>query len=482
MESAPQPQATPPLLHDRYRILTKLGITRLAVVYRASDERLHRQVLVHMLRPEHQQQGGLRQRFLDEAQSRARRHHPALLEIFDSGEVSDRPYLVTEEPAGQRLAEALPLGALLALRTLRQLVGAIQSCREGNSPLPPISSKAIILSEHQRAVLVEPWWLSADELALEQAHYRAPERTLGAPPSEATLVYSLGILAYELFSGRRPFQGTSPQEIAQQHLHQELPPAITLVPGFAPRFAQVLARATERRPEDRTPDLLTLARDLAALEASTDSPTQPLAAPPRPLRQAVRETLKPVTGALRRPPQVAHAAPPPPPMWQPPAPAFRPGPPAPQPRPADMRREIQREVKREMRRGGCRRFLARRIVGLVFILGLIGGCAWSVTFGLNWYRDGHARVECATRQLPDFVCNLLPSAGRTLKVNREGLNLRSEPGTASEVLGVLKAGDRVERRGDPQVDAAGISWLPVTAEINGVRLDGWCSYDLLLQE
>ena len=86
--------ATPlsiPLLHKRYRIEEQLGAGRLAVVYRAYDERLQRQVLVHLLRKELVDQETLRERFIQESHTAARRSHQSLLEIFDSGEIAGRP-------------------------------------------------------------------------------------------------------------------------------------------------------------------------------------------------------------------------------------------------------------------------------------------------------------------------------------------------------------------------------------------------------
>jgi eukaryotic-like serine/threonine-protein kinase len=94
-----------PLLHGRYRIEEQLGVGRLAVVYRAYDERLQRKVLVHLLRKDLIGQETLRQRFIQEAHTSARRSHQSLLEVFDSGEIANRPYMITEYVAGRTLRE-----------------------------------------------------------------------------------------------------------------------------------------------------------------------------------------------------------------------------------------------------------------------------------------------------------------------------------------------------------------------------------------
>lgn len=470
MESAPLRQ--PPLLHNRYQITARLGMTRLALVYRATDLRLQRTILVHLLRPEHQDQVALRERFLDEARRRASRPHPALLEVYDSGEVGGRPFLITEDVHGRTLQEALPLPLNEALRILRQIVGAAIACQESGIPAPPITSSTLLLSDEGRPVLVEPWWLSPEELALHVAHYRAPERSLGGPPVAATPVYSLGILGYELFSGRRPFTGATPREIAQQHVQQSLPPAIKILPGFAPRLAQVLTAATASRPEDRLPDLAALSRELAAVEAAADMPTQPLSAPLRPLGQSMRESLRPVTGVLRRATESRPV--PPPPAWiAPPPPA-----PATQPKPVDLKKEVQKEVRRELRRRGCRRRLARQLIGLALMLSIVGGCLWAVNYGLTWVQRGGARSACRDA-LPGFVCDLLPGGG--VFVVKTDLNLRSAPRIEpANVVGVLTAGTRVQQIGSPEV-VGNITWLPVRAELDGRQVEGWVSFDYLRQ-
>ena len=91
MTNPPSP-STPPLLQDRYRVTTRLGENRLAIVYRATDERLNRSVLIHLLRPDLQTNEQLRRRFTDEAQGLARRAHPALLRSLGGTQIEARPW------------------------------------------------------------------------------------------------------------------------------------------------------------------------------------------------------------------------------------------------------------------------------------------------------------------------------------------------------------------------------------------------------
>src|SRR5580765_8448940 len=150
----------PPVLYGRYRILRRLGQSRLAAVYRAQDERLQREVLVHLLRPELLEQKALVDRFLEEAQRGAQRSHQGLLEVFDSGDIEGRPYLVTEDVSGQPLIECLPLSMAEALGVLRTVAGAVALAQSQGSPHPPISSHNVWLLANHRAVLLENWLLT----------------------------------------------------------------------------------------------------------------------------------------------------------------------------------------------------------------------------------------------------------------------------------------------------------------------------------
>src|SRR5829696_9690595 len=181
-------QPTPvsiPLLHGRYRIEEQLGAGRLAVVYRAYDQRLQRQVLVHMLRKELLSQEALRQRFIQESHSNARRSHQSLLEIFDSGEIAGRPYMITEYVAGRTLRELGALSLEEALLYFRQLVGAVAVAQAAGVPHPPITSSNVILVEDGHVELLENWRTPAADAALEAACYRAPERTAAGAPQYA---------------------------------------------------------------------------------------------------------------------------------------------------------------------------------------------------------------------------------------------------------------------------------------------------------
>ncbi|HEU5014762.1 MAG TPA: serine/threonine-protein kinase, partial [Roseiflexaceae bacterium] len=275
------PSTSSLVLHGRYRIDAKLGTGRLATVYRGYDERLQRPVLVHMLRQELGGNEQLRQRFVEESHASARRSHQSLLEVFDSGEVGQRPYMVTEYVAGRTLRELGALSLEEALLYFRQVVGAVATCQAAGVPHPPISSSNLVLVEDGHVELLENWSTPLNEVAADIACYRAPERTEGKPATDASAVYSLGLLLYEMLTGRRMISGDDAQQIAQAHLTAHIPPLSQVRPMLhVPALEQILARATARRPEDRQPDAATLAHELDEMRRNLNSDTRKLDQPP----------------------------------------------------------------------------------------------------------------------------------------------------------------------------------------------------------
>ncbi|NTU83580.1 MAG: serine/threonine protein kinase, partial [Chloroflexales bacterium] len=260
-EAAATPSAQP-LLFGRYRVSEQLGETRLASVYAASDARLQRRVLLHLLRKDLVGQERPRARFVAEVGQMARRSHQALLEVFDSGEVSARPFIVTEHCAGRPLRELGLLTVEQAMLYMRQVAGAVAACQSQRSPEapvglyhPPISSSNVLLVDEGRVKLVDSWLVPAAEVTGDLAHYRAPELSEGRAATPATAVYALGLLLYELITGERPVSGADARATALAHLTAHIPPLRQARPGlYMPTAESLLARAVARAPERRFPD------------------------------------------------------------------------------------------------------------------------------------------------------------------------------------------------------------------------------------
>ncbi|HEU4321637.1 MAG TPA: serine/threonine protein kinase [Roseiflexaceae bacterium] len=475
-------QATPaiPTIQGRYRIEAKLGIGRLAVVYRAYDERLQRQVLVHLLRNELLAQEPLRRRFVEEAHASARRSHQSLLEVYDSGEVAGRPFMITEYVHGRSIRE---LGALTpedALLYFRQVVGAVAACQAAGVPHPPISSNNLIVVDDGHVELLESWLTPAAEVAADLAAYRSPERTAGQPMTYASVVYALGLLLYEMLTGKRAVAGSDPRELAQAHLTLTLPPLSDVLPGlYAPLLEQLVRQATAREPAQRPPDAAALSLRLDEVWRTINSETHRLPAPPV-ARPKLRERINRTAGAImprRRPP-----APPPAPM--PDDPEEQPGgvysrAEAAERRPAN-RMADQREALRESNR-------RHAVTGLAILVSLvtafcIGGYILASSAPQSIGAVQLPRFELGWPDLsiswPDWLTGVASGSGEVLVVTVEGLNLREQPGLNTRVLGNLSNNAQVRKLEGPQV-VDNVPWLRIRARIGDRDVEGWASQNFL---
>ena len=486
--------ATPsaaPLLFGRYRVLEQAGEWRLAAVYVANDERLRRKVLLHLLRKDLIGQESFRQRFLAEASANARVSHPALLEVFDSGEAGNRPYMVTEYVSGRPLRE---LGALTldhALLYMRQVAGAVALCQSRRSPElplgaahPPISSSNVLLVDEGRVKLVESWTLPLTQVPLDLAAYRPPERSQGQPPSNASAVYSLGLLLYELVSGQRPITGSEPRAVAAAHLTTRIPPLGQVRPRlYLPTLDQLLEQAHHRFPEQRFADAQALADALEAFWREMSATTQRFELPTaRSARTGggggqARRPIGPSTLPVAAQRPVAPLI-----YAQADEPARRPAAVADASEEADARRELRPINRASMQRTN----LIQAVVGWFVVMILLFGAGLGGYVGAGFILRQVANIELPSLPslpLPDL--NGLfgqPPADPILLVNNEqGLNLRDAPGINSRVLGVLPNRTTVRQIEGPTVVDA-VEWVRVVGDLSGQPFEGWVSLNFLIAE
>jgi hypothetical protein len=454
------------LLHGRYRIEEQLGAGRLAVVYRAYDERLQRQVLVHLLRKELLGQAALRQRFIQEAHSNARRSHQSLLEIFDSGEIAGRPYMITEYVTGRTLRELGALSLDEALLYFRQLVGAVAVAQAAGVPHPPITANNVILVEDGHVELLENWRTPAAEVALDAACYRAPERTAGGPVTYAVAVYSLGLLLIEMLTGQRVIRGDDPRTVAQAHLDAQIPALSQIRPLlYAPALDELIRRATARDPAQRLPDAATLGHALDALRRDLSGDTRRLDRPPV-QRPGLRERINRTTGRMAAP----H-----PPIRQEPAEFAAPH--------AAPRRAYTGQSRR------------RSIAGMAIVIAMLILFAFAGYYGVSLALDKLANIELPRPAIdlpapdlaidwPSWLTGIVGGSGQVLVVTGvpdEGLNLRAGPGLNMQVIALLPNTTRVRALDGPQV-VDGVPWMHVRATIGNQDVEGWASLNFLKAE
>ncbi|WP_298404101.1 protein kinase [uncultured Chloroflexus sp.] len=468
------PEATKqPVLFGRYRVHEALGESRLAVVYKATDLRLQRTVLIHLLRKELRDNPRKRAQFLAEAAQSARRSHPVLLEVFDSGESGDRPFVITEAVEGRPLFGIGALSVAQALLIVRQVAEAIALCQRHRSaelPLglahPPISSANLLLVGDGQVKLVDGWFFAPTMIPADLAHYRAPELSAGQPPQLSSAVYALGILLFELITGQRPIHGDDAQATALAHLTQSVPPLARIRPTmYLPSVERLIAQATARDPAQRFPDAQALALAINDLWRELTVQTRRLVVQPA-------ATARPPidSGAQRQP------------VTPPAAPYLRPAP----THPYDLRSRMSRVLTNSFDIDQFRRYnLSRSLMGWLVMVTLLlivaGGSFWAVTWAIGRFGWGDAP------RLPDLPAWSLPelswpgnAAPELYVVNiAEGLNLRSAPNAQPDNIVTVVPNGVVVRKLEGPVMADNIPWLKVQLELNGQTIEGWMSLNYL---
>jgi serine/threonine protein kinase len=435
----------------------------LTAVYRAYDERLQRRVLVHLLRKELLDQEPLRQRFIREAHDGARRSHPSLLEVFDSGEIAGRPYMVTEYVAGRTLRDLGALSLEDALLYFRQIVGAVATCQAAGVPHPPISSNNVILVGDGHIELVESWLTQPATIALDTAAYRAPERTESGVATPASAVYALGLLLFEMLTGRRAITGDDPRTVAQAHLTARIPALSEIRPLiYLPALERLLLQATNRRPDQRPPDAAAFGLVLDDLRRVLTRDTQRLESPPvraPTLRERINRTAEDLVA---------------------PRPALRP---APRPDSGQRAPEPARPI------APPRRDRQRSAVGIVVMLTLLVVVACGAYYGASVALASLTTIELPRPQidlpslpelgisLPEWLTGVVSGQGEVLVVTgvaEEGLNLRDAPGLQTQVTSLIPNGTRVRKIEGPQV-VDNVPWLRVRASLPDGEREGWVS-------
>jgi eukaryotic-like serine/threonine-protein kinase len=280
------------LLPDRYTGARPIGRGGMGEIYRVTDTVLGRAVAVKVLAERYARDEAVRERFTREALAAARLSgNPSIVTIFDVGEWRDRPFIVMEYLSGGSLEEKLrgegPPAPRQALDWLEQAAGALDAAhREGvvHRDVKP----ANLLLDRRGDVHVADFGIASaagfDSLTqtgtvLGTAAYLSPEQAQGKRATPASDLYALGVVAFELLTGRRPFAGDSVAAEAVAHVTGDVPPVAEIDPSLPRQLDDVFALALAKDPAERYGSCAEL---VAALRAAFDEgagSTRILAAP-----------------------------------------------------------------------------------------------------------------------------------------------------------------------------------------------------------
>lgn len=276
-------------LNDRYEILERLGGGGMAVVYKARDTRLGRPVSIKVLRDQYTMDADFLSRFRREAQAVASLSHPNIVSIYDVGRDGDVHYLVMEYVEGEtlktKIARERPLPPAVAVDITLQILEALEHAHRRRVIHRDIKPHNIMITRDGLVKVTDFGVARADGgtivhtgAIVGSAHYFSPEQARGGHVDARSDLYSLGVVLFEMLSGRLPFDGENPLSVALKHVQERPPSARTLQPSVPPALDRIVARALAKDPARRYASVAEFRADLRAWQRSDPAPLLPAAA------------------------------------------------------------------------------------------------------------------------------------------------------------------------------------------------------------
>ena len=263
------------VLGDRYILLEVLGGGGMARVYLAHDNVLDREVALKVLREQYADDEGFVERFRREARNAASLNHPNIVQVYDQGRDDDGTYYIAMEyvPGGtlkDRLAKEEPLALGEAAGIASRVAEALEVAHGRGIVHRDIKPHNVLLSASGEAKVADfgiaraasSKTMTETNLILGTAAYMSPEQVRGEPVGPASDLYSLGVVLFEMLTGRLPYEADDPIATAMKHINDPAPHPREVNPAVPEEVDALVVKLLAKRPEDRYASAADLAEDL----------------------------------------------------------------------------------------------------------------------------------------------------------------------------------------------------------------------------
>ena len=279
-------------LSSRYEILEKIGEGGMAVVYKARCHLLNRYVAIKVLKDEFSKDEVFVKRFRTEAQSAASLIHPNIVSVFDVGEDKGISYIVMELLESKTLKDYIqvkgPLSSELTLKIAAQIASALEAAHKAHIIHRDIKPQNIILNQNLVAKVTDfgiakvtntsTATITSFGKTMGSVHYFSPEHAKGGYTDAKSDLYSLGVVMYEMATGKLPFDADSPVSVALKHIQETPIEPKQINPNVSQALNQIIMKAMEKSTANRYQTATEILTDISIALAK---PTSSLVARPQ---------------------------------------------------------------------------------------------------------------------------------------------------------------------------------------------------------
>ena len=279
------------ILAGRYEIIEVVGKGGMATVYKARDNLLNRYVAVKVLKDEYAKDEVFVKRFRTEAQSAASLIHPNIVSVFDVGEDNGINYIVMELLDSKTLKDYIeekgPLSSELTLKIAAQVASALEAAHKAHIVHRDIKPQNIMLNKNLVAKVTDfgiakvtntsTATITSFGKTMGSVHYFSPEHAKGGYTDAKSDLYSLGVVMYEMATGKLPFDADSPVSVALKHIQEEPVPPIEVNPSVSKPLNDIILKAMRKSTATRYQTASEMLTDISIALAQPNNSLTPKA-------------------------------------------------------------------------------------------------------------------------------------------------------------------------------------------------------------